>query len=184
MQPTGAATSMLSHFHIHNNANGERTVRLFQVILISLVSLGLLCTGPARADSPQQLGPVTVTRTHGDGLAVWDATSILAGLMARKASRDEIMQELESDASTILLDKMHVYRKTAHTMTVVVLYAKTGAISPTYNVATFEGVERLFSIKAATNARLPKDSAAELRGGKTPAGIQVTVTGQLPPEVQ
>jgi len=138
--------------------------------------------GAFAADMPE--GSVIVTKTHGDALAIWDATPVLTGLVSRKAGHDDIMRELESDAATIMVQKLPVYKKTARTLTLMVLYAKTGAISPTYNVATFEGVEKLLTLRASTRTRLAGDPARDFRAGKTPASVQLRVIGKLPPEIQ
>jgi len=154
---------------------------VFKIVLASFV---FLATGGVLAADTMPQGSVVVTKARGDALAIWDATPVLAGLVSRKASRGEVMRELESGAATIVVSKLPAYKKTARTLTLLVLYAKTGAISPTYNVATFEGVERLLTLKASTQVHFASDPAAEFRSGKTPSGLELHVVGDLPPEIQ
>ena len=87
------------------------------------------------------------------------------------------------------MSKFHVstspeLHKSAKTLSVLVLYTKTGAISPTYHTATFEGVERLLTFKAPVRdgAQAAK-WARELRAGHSVRGASIAVTGQLPPEL-
>jgi hypothetical protein len=152
-------------------------------VLAAIVALAFV---PAGAVSAQELpqGTVTLTRARGDALAVWDATSELAALVAQKPSRKAALERLESDAALVFGDRAPALKKRATTLTVLVLYTKTGAISPTYHTATFEGVERLLTLKARVkDGARARTWAQQLRAGRMIAGVSIDVTGQLPPEL-
>lgn len=151
--------------------------------LLAAAVLALIIGGEAIADSLPQ-GTVTLTRARGDAIVVWDATSELAALVAQKPTKKDALQHLESEAALVFGNRAAGLKRTARTLTVLVLYTKTGAISPTYHVATFEGVERLFTFKARVNDSARASGWAEqLRAGRTVSGISVNVTGELPPEL-
>lgn len=153
--------------------------RVLTLVLIASHSF----VAPAGAQTLPQ-GSVTVARARGDAIAIWDATPTLTALIAKKTSRKDVLSQLESDATLVFADKANVLKKSAKTLSIIVLYAKIGAISPTYHVATFEGVERLFMLKAPTRAAAEgRKWAAEILRGAVPHGLLVTITGKLPPEI-
>ncbi|MBV8727280.1 MAG: hypothetical protein JO233_05810, partial [Candidatus Eremiobacteraeota bacterium] len=78
--------------------------------------------------------------------------------------------------------RAHSLRR-AQTLTIRMIYQKTGAVSPVYGTATFEGIERVFELTAPANdARTrTKQLADALKHGSVPPGIVLNVTGQLPP---
>jgi len=71
----------------------------------------------------------------------------------------------------------------AKSLTIRLIYQKTGAVSPVYGTATFEGIERLFELTASANdARShAKQLADQLQHGSVPRGVDLNVTGKLPP---
>jgi hypothetical protein len=154
--------------------------RVFWLILTAM-QLG---ASESRAQSLPS-GSVTVTRARGDAIVVWDATPELSVLIAQDASKKSMIARLESDAADVFGSKAPALSRNARTLSVIVLYTKSGAISPTYHVATFEGVERLFVLKAAT-----KDSAQahtwsmDFLRGVVPKAVSLTTTGSLPPEIR
>jgi hypothetical protein len=159
-----------------------RYLRDAALAAIALSTVLLTSAGRAAADA---LGPVVLSRAHGDALAVWDATPELSGLVAAKTSATDTLHKLEADACALLLEKAKLLAPDAKTMTVSVIYQRTGAISPTYQVATFAGIERLLTVKAA----IPIGDAAaalwtaDLKAGKIPSGVTVVVAGKLPPDL-
>jgi hypothetical protein len=152
---------------------------------IALIAALLVTTSSiARVDGMPQ-GTVTLTKARGDALVVWDATDELASLVSAKSTRKATLERLASDAALIYGDRAPALKKTARSLMVLVLYTKTGAISPTYHTATFEGVERLLSVKAQTaDYKHAAQWSQSLAAGKTPAGVSLTIIGQLPPELQ
>jgi len=153
--------------------------------VISIIA-ALLATAylPAQAGAMPQ-GTITLTKARGDALVVWDATDELTALISTKPTRKATLERLASDAALIYGDRAPALKKTARSLTVLVLYTKTGAISPTYHTATFEGVERLLTIKGRTaDFKRAAQWSQTLAAGKTPPGLSLTIIGQLPPELQ
>ena len=151
------------------------------IALVAAVLATTLLT--ARTEAMPQ-GTITLTKARGDALVVWDATDELASLISTKPTRKATLERLASDAALIYGDRAPAL-KNARSLTVLVLYTKTGAISPTYHTATFEGVERLLSVKAQTaDYKHATQWSQSLAAGKTPAGLSLTIIGQLPPELQ
>ncbi|MDQ2664266.1 MAG: hypothetical protein M3Y18_09610 [Candidatus Eremiobacteraeota bacterium] len=149
-------------------------------IVVFAALAGASALTSVQAQAPQ--GNVAVSRSRGDAMVIWDATGELSDLVAAKASKNDVLERIESDAALIFAAKAPRLRKTAKTLSVVVLYTKTGAVSPTYHVATFEGVERLLVLKARATANA-RDWAGKFSRGTVPSGASVTLTGQLPPEL-
>lgn len=154
-------------------------------LLVALFALACVPVAAATAEPSPPPGPVVLSRAHGDALAIWDATADLTALLANKTSAEDALRRLEADAVTVMAEKAKLLPSDAKTLTVQVIYQRTGAISPTYQVATFAGIERLLTVKAPVNEIAAKSAAwsAELRVGKTPAALTVTVAGKLPPEL-
>jgi len=150
-------------------------------ITCALLFLILAASAIATASPP---GSVTLTRARGDALVVWDATDELTAIVAQKPTKKSALDRLESDAAQVFSERAPSLRKTAKTLTILVLYTKTGAISPVYHTATFEGVERLLTLKAPVNQSAKATMwAQQLRAGRTVSGLSIHVTGQLPPEL-
>ncbi|MBV8688566.1 MAG: hypothetical protein JOZ59_00535 [Candidatus Eremiobacteraeota bacterium] len=152
-------------------------------ILTITAVLGFFLSSLAPAQSLPQ-GTVTLTKARGDALAVWDATNELTAIVAQKPTKKDALAQLESDAALIFGNRAPALNKRAKTLSVLVLYTKTGAISPTYHTATFEGVERLLTFKAfVRQSAQAAQWAQELRAGHPVRAVSITVTGQLPPEL-
>jgi len=159
---------------------------LKSILFSALSSLALLgailpaSVGAATDSLPE--GTVTMARLHGDASAIWDASDELAALIAKKTSNEQILVTLEADATRVLVNRAQTLRDPVDTFKVFVIYARTGAISPTYQVATFAGLERLLSVKAAMpGARNGQGWSDLVRAGKPPKDLDIEVTGSLPP---
>jgi hypothetical protein len=127
-------------------------------------------------------GTVVVAKGGARPLLLWDATPVVTATVANKQPRDQALRDLESQAMRILSEHANAL-KHAKTLTIRVIYQKTGAVSPVYGTATFEGIERVFELTApAADARLRAKQLADAIGrGTVPAGIRLDVTGKLPP---
>jgi len=151
--------------------------------LTATVALTFFLSGLAFGDALPQ-GTVTLTKARGDALAVWDATDELTAMVAQKPTKKDALARLEADAALIFANRAPALRKNAKTLSILVLYTKTGAISPTYHTATFEGVERLLTLKGALrNSSQARTWAQQLRAGHPVTAVSIDVTGQLPPEL-
>jgi hypothetical protein len=153
--------------------------------LLGLLSF-LLAAIPATAGADDALGPAVLTRAHGDALAIWDATADLTAIIATNPSAEVTLQRLEADTFTVLVTKSKALKADAKTLSVSTIYRRSGAISPQYQTATFLGVEKLLTLEANVEAAQANEPAwtEQLRAGKIPGGVTVTVTGKLPPELK
>jgi hypothetical protein len=127
-------------------------------------------------------GMVVVAKGGTTPLLLWDATPAVTATVANKQPRDAALRELESQAMRILGEHANAL-KGAKALTIRVIYQKTGAVSPVYGTATFEGIERLFELTArAADARMhARELADQIARGSVPRRISLNVTGKLPP---
>ncbi|MBV8362954.1 MAG: hypothetical protein JO018_01675 [Candidatus Eremiobacteraeota bacterium] len=127
-------------------------------------------------------GMVVVAKGGDKPLLLWDATPVVTTIVSTKQPRAAALQDLESRAMQILGERAPSLRH-AKSLTIRLIYQKTGAVSPVYGTATFEGIERLFELTASANdARShAKQLADQLQHGSVPRGVDLNVTGKLPP---
>jgi hypothetical protein len=126
-------------------------------------------------------GAFILARTGPQSTYVWDASQYIGSLVADKQLGDAGMQALEATAVGELADQAK--SSSARTLAVTIIYQRTGAVSPAYNVATFTGVEKLCTI-IVTRADVAKNGSAwanEIADGHTPPGVAIKMTGKLPP---
>ncbi len=154
------------------------------VAFATLSACSLLATaGAARADESAVPGHVVLARTEGEALAIWDATPEVAMIVSTKIQDPDAKDKLEHDALRVLAQVESKVSPSAKTITVRVLYSKTGDVSPVYGTATFAGVERYANLKVKTSDLAgDKDKWKELGDkGAPPAWVQFDVVGALPP---
>jgi len=128
------------------------------------------------------LGTVVVAKTGPAPLLLWDATTLITQVVQNKQPREAALRDLESQAMQILGQHARGLKHVKF-LTIRVLYQKTGAVSPIYGTATFEGVERVFELTAfSKDARAhAKELADAIARGTIPRGVRLSVTGALPP---
>ena len=146
----------------------------------SLVLAFALCVGTAAADVA---GNVIMSRGGAHPMFVWDATPGVKDIVEKGTSRGEALRSLEAAAIELAKDRS-ARLNGAKDVTVIVMYSKTGDVSPVYQAATFTGVERLFTLVVSRSA-LAKNAAAyerSIAGGNVPKEINLKLTGELPPK--
>ena len=149
-------------------------------ILRTLACVAFCALGAQAALADQ--GMVVVAKGGAAPLLLWDATPLVTTIVANKEPRPAAMRDLESQAMQILGERVRELPR-AKTLTIRLIYQKTGAVSPVYGTATFEGIERVFELSASANdARMHAKQLADALGrGSVPSGIHLDVTGALPP---
>jgi hypothetical protein len=127
-------------------------------------------------------GAVVVAHGAPDVVIVWDASNELILMQGRSLGSDAILHHLQSDAVSIAADRARRFGSRAAKIQVRVIYSKTGAVSPVYQVATFEGIEQLMTVTVAASPVRTRAGTWEtaLAGGTVPSGVGVVVTGALP----
>jgi hypothetical protein len=149
-------------------------------VIIALAAVMLAAT-PALAQSVRPLaGTVIMARAGASPLYVWNATPYVAQLGTDKMFGDPGLHAIEATAVTTLAEKAK--SQTSSTIAIRVVYEKTGAVSPLYRTATFEGLEDVLTITADRKALLASASpwVTSLQAGKSPQGLTIAVTGALP----
>jgi hypothetical protein len=127
-------------------------------------------------------GTVVTAKSGAHAMVIWDATPAVAGIVSDKQPRDAAMKSLESQAMQIAGQRAPSLSD-AQTITVRVVYQKTGAVNPAYGTPTFAGVERVFDLTVDAAAAKSQSAALSqaLAAGNTPKGVTVQVSGELPP---
>ncbi len=127
-------------------------------------------------------GAIIEARTTASStLFLWEATPYVSRLAHDGISGAAGLREMEATGVAVLVKRtkgLHSRR-----FELRALYQKTGAVSPVYQAATFEGVERIFTMRSDARA-LERNAIAwtrDLRRGITPRGLVIDVTGSLPP---
>jgi hypothetical protein len=127
-------------------------------------------------------GSQVLAKSTGDAVVIWDASPLIAKMVAENASYEKATATVEAMAGKLLVARAKTLTDAAKTLTVKVIYARTGAVSPVYKNATFTGIERLLSVSANREDAVSKSAAwlKVLDGDKLPEGITAHVTGKLP----
>jgi len=156
-------------------------MRPFVALSFALV-LGFL-GAPVRAEEPPIPGHVVVARVSDDALIIWDASPEIASIVTNKTGDEAATEQLERDALRVLAQNVAKLEKSAKSVTVRVIYNKTGAVSPIYGAPTFAGVERYATLAVAyKDAVSDRDKWKELdQKHAVPAWVAFKVIGQLPP---
>lgn len=126
-------------------------------------------------------GHVIVAATLDHALLLWDATPEIASIVVAKLSDADANVRLEHDALHLLAASLSKV-KHARTITLRVLYSKTGELNPVYGTPTFAGIERYASVEmSSADASRDRDQWQELAPkAAAPAWVQYRVIGRLP----
>jgi hypothetical protein len=149
---------------------------------MSIFALASLAS-PARAEETAVPGHVVVARVSDDALIIWDSSPEIAAIVTNKIADEAANNQLERDALKVLAQSLSKLEKTAKTVTVRVIYNKTGAVSPIYGAPTFAGVERYATLEVPYKfAASDRDKWKELDAKHAvPSWVTFKVIGQLPP---
>jgi uncharacterized membrane protein len=128
-------------------------------------------------------GRAVLAKPDGDALVIWDASPVVASIVKSKTNDAGANDLLERDAVRVLATMAPDVDKSAKTITVRVIYSKTGAVSPVYGTPTFMGIERYATLTVpAADAQTDRDKWKELDPkSAVPAWFAFKVTGLLPP---
>ncbi len=155
------------------------------VVVPALAALAALTGAPSPAAAQSVAGHVILAKTNGDAVLLWDATPEVAAVVDGRLGDDAANVRLERDALLVLADEFPKVER-ARTITVRILYDKTGDVSPVYGTATFAGVETYATLTAHTSdvareraRRRTPDAAAT--PPPPPPWVTFHVVGELPP---
>jgi hypothetical protein len=127
-------------------------------------------------------GTLVMARGGAQPLYLWNATNYVAHLVTDKLLGTDGMRALEASALQALVEK--ISGNTAKVVSLRVVYAKTGAVSPAYGTPTFAGMENVLTVTADRQSLLKHVASwqANIASGRTPAGVRIEVSGALPPQ--
>lgn len=128
-------------------------------------------------------GNAVLAKPDRDALVIWDASPVVASIVKSKTNDSDANDLLERDAAHVLATMTPNVDKSAKTITVRVIYSKTGAVSPVYGTPTFMGIERYATLTVpAANAQADRDKWKELDAkSPVPSWFAFKVIGLLPP---
>ena len=152
------------------------------------VSSTIIALAIALAPSPLLAGEAVpgnavLARASGDALVLWDATTIVASIVKNKTNDATANDLLAHDATRVLGGIAPSVNKSAKTVSVEIMYNKTGDVSPVYGSPTFMGVESYATITVTISDLRAHERAWKDLDPKSPlpASIAFKVTGELPP---
>lgn len=153
---------------------------MLRTVAVTLLVFAFSSTLGAAALAADQ-GQVIVAKTQGNGIILWDVTPEIATITSAPDAPAKKTHDLEISAARVLLAHL-AEMKAATTVEVRVFYRKTGDLNQEYQVNTFAGVEKIFTIVSQLDAANRNKTLWEkqLATGVLPAGITVKDEGTLP----
>lgn len=155
-----------------------------RALFVSLALVAAGCVAAATAALADEVpGHAVLAKPAGDALVIWDASPVVASIVKSKTNDADANDLLERDAAHVLASMAPDVDKSAKTITVRVIYSKTGAVSPVYGTPTFMGIERYATLTVpAGDAQTDRDKWKELDSkAPVPGWFAFKVTGLLPP---
>ena len=160
---------------------GKTKTRAQALAVVLAVCLASSATAVLAEGVRPPQGPVILAKGGATPEYLWNATAYVAQMTTDKLFGDPAVHALEATAVTVLADKAKTSE--AAVVSMQVIYAKTGEVSPIYRAATFTGMEHVFVV-SAPRADLAKHAAEwsqQVARGQVPAGLKLDLTGKLPP---
>ncbi len=150
-------------------------------MLFGLAALG--APGLAPAQDSTVPGHVVIAKASDDALVIWDSSPEIAAIVSDKVNDADANARLAHDCLRVLAQSLPKLDKSTKTVTIRVIYNKTGAVSPVYGSPTFAGVERYATLTAPyKDAVADKGHWRELGpNAKLPGWLQWKILGTLPP---
>ncbi len=128
-------------------------------------------------------GSFIVAKRQPEALVIWDSQPTIVQIVTDKladADANKLLQRQALEVLAAAADRV----KSARTVTVRIVYSKTGAINPAYNAATFVGIEKYAEVtldqsQITSDAEHWKEAAKT--NGALPSFSQLKIIGALPP---
>jgi len=111
----------------------------------------------------------------------WDATAYIEKFATQGTPKSEAIALLEYEAFKIFAAQASTLSATAHHLTVVVAFAKTGAMNARYQTKSFEGVQNVLTLdgKIEKHMRFPRDADRKAKLGKMPPGLKLHLDSRV-----
>ena len=137
------------------------------------------------ASSDAVPGHAVLAQPGGDALIIWNASPVVAPIVRSKMSGADADALLERDAIRALAKIFPNIDKSASSITVRIIYALSGEVSPLYGNPTFKGFEQyaLLNIRGrdARAERARWDDLADK--AQVPSIFTLKIVGRLPPRI-
>jgi hypothetical protein len=150
-------------------------------IVAALAACACIASGTIVNAEDGPKGTVIMAKAAPKALLIWNASPAVADLVTGNQLGDDGLRELESDGVGILANRASSLKATR--MELRIIYEQSGAVSPVYGTATFAGYEHVLTLVAARAdiERNAEEWMKEISGGTAPRGLDIVVTGKLPP---
>jgi hypothetical protein len=149
---------------------------LLAVSALAIVLTFAPCAARVEADqAAPPSGSVIVSQTSPDAVLLWDVSV--------PVSQGATLATIESDA--VRIAATYAPNLTAaKNVTVRVIYAKTGYVSPAFSTVTYGGTERLLTVTLSVGDAIKNGAqyAEQLAHGIVPNAVAIVVQGRLPPQ--
>jgi hypothetical protein len=160
-------------------------VKVASIASVCLVALffGTSVAGYSAEDEAVP-GHAVLAQPGGDALVIWNASQVVASIVRSKMSPTEADSLLEHDAIRVLAKMLPDIDATAKTITVRVIYALSGEVSPLYGNPTFKGFEQyaLLSVNGR-DARAHKLQLSRPEEDPISGTFSYKIIGRLPPRI-
>jgi hypothetical protein len=138
------------------------------------LALGAACVPlyAASQATPREI----ITRNASGPVIVWDATPQIEALIAQNIPYDKSLDQLKIHALELFVQGAHGFAKKETHLSVMVVYARSGAINSRYQTKSFQGVGDVLTLEGSPHIRLDSQWRAQAQHGQLPAGLTLHVS--------
>jgi len=137
--------------------------------------VGLLILAPmtiATAATPREI----VTRNANGPVIVWDATPQIEAFISHNIPFERGVGQLKVHALELFVSAAHGFAHKERHLTVMVVYARSGAINARYQTKSFAGVGNAVTLEGFPQVHLNRAWRAQAQQGKFPPGITIRIS--------
>lgn len=146
-------------------------------VAIWVLLLGAM-SAPLRgaADStPRQI----ITRDASGPVIVWDATPQIEGFIAHNTAMSAGLTQLKLRALDLFVQAAGTFARNERHLSVMVVYARSGAINARYQTKSFQGVGDVLTLGGSPRTHLNPAWRTQAKAGRFPRGITIQVSSPL-----
>ena len=146
--------------------------KLVIAALLYAVTAGTAMTPRAAAATPREI----VTRNARGPVIVWDATPQIENLISRNIPFDRGVGQLKVHALELFVGAAHGFARKERHLTVMVVYARSGAINARYQTKSFAGIGTAVTLDGSPAIHLNPQWRTQAQHGRFPSGVTLTVS--------
>lgn len=147
------------------------------IVFFSSLALWGCRPGSAAADPLASFPTPRIIQAHNANGAVvfWDATAYIEKFATQGTPKGAAIALLEYEAFKIFAAQAPTLSASAHHLTVVAAFAKTGAMNARYQTKSFEGVQNILTLDGHIEKRMrfPRNADREAQRGNMPPGLKM-----------